>query len=47
MIYRIIGGFFISPGASLAQGVVVEMFFAKERGQKMVSILDISQYLWH
>lgn len=37
MVCRLFQGFFISPGITLVQGVVVDMFFAKHRGQKMVS----------
>ncbi|OQU93664.1 hypothetical protein CLAIMM_00144 [Cladophialophora immunda] len=35
LVYRVLVGFFISPGITVPQGVVVEMFFAKQRAQKM------------
>lgn len=35
MICRILVAFFISPAGAISAAVIVEIFFAKERGQKM------------
>lgn len=35
MVFRLIQGFFLSPGLTLVQGVVTDMFFTKHKGQKM------------
>jgi MFS family permease len=35
IVVRVIGAFFVSPPAALGAGVVREMFFAKQRGEKM------------
>jgi MFS family permease len=32
---RVLGGFFISPAFGIASGVVVELFWVHQRGQKM------------
>lgn len=43
MVYRLIQAWFLSPGGTLAQGVIVDMFFANERGRRMVSTACITR----
>jgi hypothetical protein len=41
--YRLIQALFLSPGSTLAQGVIVDMFFANERGRRIVSTASITR----